>query len=158
MLVRLLKLPLAAFRSGQIFGMPVTRNPIAWTPFFLTLPLAMLALILFYIFVYPLLILWTCIALYIFSRKSATFSENGVTFTKAYGRKTIPWTKIREVVHHREPASLCYCLICDSAERSSAFIVSSTPDEEAFERAITERGIPFRIDDWRDRGRAGLQE
>src|SRR5687768_312738 len=114
MLVRLLKLPKSAFRYRHVYGIPVTRNPVAWIPFFLALPFVLVGLVLFYLLVYPVLLVWMLIGLHGFSRKTATFSETGITFTKAYGRRTVRWSEIREVVRHREPTAICYRLVCES--------------------------------------------
>ncbi|MGE5192198.1 MAG: hypothetical protein ACM3U2_06805 [Deltaproteobacteria bacterium] len=150
MFAQLLKLPWSAFRHGRIHGIPVTRNPVAWIPYFLALPLVFLGWLLFFAIIYPVLMVLMVVGLWKFSRNTATFSESGVTFTKAYGRQTIPWTEIREVVRHRGPIGVCYHLMRESGgESPRELILSSTPDDEAFERTLSERGVHFSRRDWR---------
>src|SRR3954463_4240751 len=153
MLIRLLKLPISAFTTGRIYGIPITRNPIAWIPFFLVLPFAAVALITINIVgiaLSPIMLAWCWVAFYLWKRKAGLFSDQGITFTKAYRRRTIPWTAIREVVRKREPKVMFYRIDCTSANgEEQQYIMSSTPDDEAFERAVIERGIAFRIEDWR---------
>jgi hypothetical protein len=152
MIVQLLKLPWSAFRDGRLHGIPVTRNPVAWIPYFLALPLVFVGWLLFYALIYPVLLVWMVVGFWMFHRKTATFSECGVRFTRAYGRQTIPWTEIREVVRHREPTGFFYRLMCKTGgESPREFIFSSTPDDDVFERTLTERGVPFSCRDWRQR-------
>jgi hypothetical protein len=152
MFVQLLKLSWLAFRYGRIHGIPVTRNPVAWIPFFLALPLAFLGWLLFNALVYPVLLVWMVVGSWMFSGKTARFSESGVTFTKAYGGQTIPWTEIRGVVRHSEPTGYFYRLVCNSDNESPReFILSSTPDDDGFERTLTKRGVHFSCHDWRHR-------
>jgi hypothetical protein len=152
MFVQLLKLSWSAFRYGRIHGIPVTRNPVAWIPYFLALPLVFLVWVLFYALVYPVLLVWMVVGFWMSSEKKATFSESGVTFAKAYGRQTIPWIEIRNVVRHHDPTGVCYHLMCESGgESPREFIVASTPDDVAFERTLTERGVHFSCRDWRHR-------
>src|SRR3954466_10624006 len=98
MLLRLLHMPWSAFRHGHICGIPITRNPIAWIPFFLFLPVAILLFAFINIVVGPLLGILSLIGLWLFMRKKACFSDEGVTFRKAYGRKTIRWEEIESIV------------------------------------------------------------
>jgi hypothetical protein len=157
MFAQLLKLTWSAFRYGRIHGIPVTRNPVAWIPFFLALPLAFLGWLLFNTLVYPVLLVCMVVGFWMFSRKTATFSESGVTFTKAYGRQTIPWTEIRGVVRHSEPTGYFYRLICNSdSESPREFILSSTRDDDAFERTLTERGVDLSCRHWRHRSESAV--
>lgn len=154
MLLELLKLPWSAFRHGEIHGYPVTRNPIAWIPFFLALPAVFVAWLLFivgYILFLPLILTWGYLALRSFQRKAGVFSQEGIHFPNAYGRLTIAWSEIREVVREREAKAIFYRIICGiAAEPVREYIISSTPDDEGFERTLRERQIPFRVHDWLD--------
>ncbi len=155
MLLRLLKLPCSAFTRGEIYGYRVTRNPIAWIPFFLSLPVIFVVWLLFvigYALLLPLIIAWGYFCLRSFQRKAGVFSDEGIHFPKAYGKLTIGWSEIREVVREREPKAMFYRIICGIAPADAReYMMSSTPDDDAFERTLHERQIPFRVHDWLDR-------
>src|SRR5271154_4599453 len=95
MLLKLLKIIWSAFRYGQVDGHTVTRNPIAWIPFFLGLPVIFVFGLLFivgYIMLIPLIIIWGYMQSRSFERKSGVFSEQGIHFPKAYGQLIIAWS------------------------------------------------------------------
>ena len=154
MLLKLLKLPWSVFRHGEIHGYRVTRNPIAWIPFFLALPVVLVVWLLFivgYILLLPLILVWGYLCLRSFQRKAGVFSADGIYFPKAYGRLTIAWLDIREVVREREPKAIFYRIICGIAPADAReYIMSSTSDDDGFERTLHERQIPFRVHDWLD--------
>lgn len=152
MLLRLLKIPWLVFTRGEAYDVPLTRNPIAWIPFFLALPVLLAAWLLVSILGYVLLLPLSIVGGYFhhcsFQRKAGVFSDAGIHFPKAYGGLTIGWSEIREVVREREPKAIFYRIICGIApEVAREYIMSTTPDDEAFERTLQERGIPFRIHD-----------
>src|SRR3954471_3856058 len=98
MLFRLLKLPISAFTTGHIYGIPVTRNPIAWIPFLVLLPVCILALAIFNIVcvaLSPVFVGYCWVAAWLWRRKGGAFSEEGIAFKKAYDRRAISWSSIR---------------------------------------------------------------
>ena len=150
MLIRLLKLPISAFTTGRIYGMPVTRNPIAWIPFLVLLPVCILALAILNIVcivLSPIFLGYCSVAAWLWRRKGGAFSEQGIAFKKAYNRRTISWSSIREVVCQRDPKATFYRVICIEPE-GTEYLMASTQDNEAFERAVIEHGIPLTIRDW----------
>jgi hypothetical protein len=150
MLLRLLKLPISAFTTGRIYGVPITRNPIAWIPFFVLLPVCILALAILNIVcivLSPIFLAYCSVAAWLWHRKDGAFSEQGLAFKKAYDRRTISWSSIREVVCQRDPKATFYRVICIEPE-GREYLMASTQDNEAFERAVIEHGIPLTIRDW----------
>ena len=154
MLLRLLKLPSSAFREGEIYGFRVTRNPIAWIPFFLALSIGLLVWLLFivgYVLLSPIILVWHYLHRRSFARKAGLFSDLGIHFPRAYGRLTIAWPDIREVVREHQPKVIYYRIVCGGdVKEFREYIMSSTPDDEAFERTLHERHIPFIVHDYRD--------
>jgi hypothetical protein len=105
-----------------------------------------------YILFLPVVIIWTHFWWRSFSRKSGVYSEVGIHFPNAYGRRTIAWSDIREIVREREPKVAFYRIVCGvTVEPVREYIMSSTPDDEAFERTVRERRIQFRYHDWLNR-------
>jgi hypothetical protein len=150
MLFRLLKLPISAFTTGHIYGIPVTRNPIAWIPFLVLLPVCILALAIFNIVcvaLSPVFVGYCWVAAWLWRRKGGAFSEEGIAFKKAYDRRAISWSSIREVVCQRDRKATFYRVICIEPE-GTEYLMASTQDNEAFERAVIEHGIPLTIRDW----------
>jgi hypothetical protein len=148
MLIRILKLPLMAFTKGHIYGYPITRNPIAWIPFFLITPVVLAIYCVLCVtgfLISPLFLLIGMLSLHLWKRKAGIFSDQGVSLGKTYKTRMLPWSDIREVIYHRQPTSAWYEIVCCS-ER---FLLSWTQDDEAFERLLQERGISLRISDWR---------
>jgi hypothetical protein len=152
--IRLAKSAISVFKTGRIHGQPVTRNPIAWIPFFLAAAAALVVAVMFYLIVIallPVIVLCACLAWRSFSRKAGLVSENGIYFPRAYGRCTVPWSQIREVIREREPTATFYRIVCSPEHGpSGGYLLSFTSDDSDFESTIRERGIPFRIHDWRD--------
>ena len=152
MLLNLLKIPWVAFKDGKVCGQPITRNPILWIPYFIALPVVFVFWLVFvvcYILVLPVVIVWGHFWWRSFARKAGVYSEAGIHFPKAYGRCTIAWSDIREIVREHEPKVAFYRIICGVADDTvREYIMSSTPDDEAFERTLQERHIPFRFHVW----------
>jgi hypothetical protein len=146
--LRLLKLTWTALRHGRVFDEPVTRNPIAWIPFFLALPFVLLLWLLIaigYVVVSPVLFFWGYLASRSLARKAGVFSEQGIHFPKGRGRITIAWSEILEVVYERPPKVGFYRIVCGfGAQPTQEYILTCTPDNEAFERTLRELNIPFR--------------
>ena len=155
MLLNLLKIPWYAFRDGKVCGQPITRNPILWIPYFIWLPVVFVFWLVFvvcYILALPFVIVVYHFWWKSFTRKSAVYSDAGIHFPRAYGRITIAWSDIQEVVQEREPKAMFYRVVMTyTAEQPREYIISSMPDDEAFERTLNERRIPFRYHDWLDR-------
>src|SRR5215510_95398 len=108
-MLKLLKFPWMAIRHGEIYGYPITRNPIAWIPFCLALVVGLVVWVLVcivFILLSPLTLTLAWLSHRSFVRKTGVFSDAGIRFPKAYGRITIAWSDIREVVREREPKSI----------------------------------------------------
>src|SRR3954468_6768245 len=96
MVIRLVKLPFMAFTKGHIYGYPITRNPIAWIPFFVVTPVVLvlyLGVCVIGFLLSPIFIIWGSAALYLRKRKVGAFSDKGITFQKAYAGRTIAWSE-----------------------------------------------------------------
>jgi len=146
--------PWSAFRHGHIYGVPITRNPIAWIPYLLALPFMLLVwflIVLGYVLLLPVALAWMYLSVRSFRRKSGIVSGEGIRFPKAYGRLAIAWPDIRKVIREYEPKVAYYRIICGVAPGGiREYIMSSTPDDNAFERTLNERQIPFTVHSWLD--------
>lgn len=151
MLLRILKLPWLAFRRGEIDGHRVTRNPIAWIPFFLGMPIVLLAWMLFivvYIALLPIVLTWMYLWHRSFQKKAGVFSETGIHFPSAYRKVTIAWSEIREVIRELQPKVRFYSVVCGKASGGTReYVMCSTQDDKMFEQTLCERGIPFKTRD-----------
>jgi hypothetical protein len=144
MFAELFKLPVSAIRHGHINGIQVPRNPIYWVPFFVAIPFVCAVYLVFMLVIYPPLMLWMWIAVTRFCRKTAVFDDNGIRFTKAYGRAFIGWTEVREVCSRRDPTAHYYRLTTVPANtRVRDFIICATQDDFRFETEIQRRCIAF---------------
>ena len=88
MLRKLLQITWSGIRRGHIYGIPVSRRPVDWIPFFAVLPLAAIVwflLIVVYMLALPLVFIGSTFSLYRFRRKAGVFSDAGIYFPRAYG-------------------------------------------------------------------------
>lgn len=121
-----------------------------WILLVLMVPALALLALLFFVLVYPVLMIWMTVGLLLFARQAATFSDTGITFKKAHRRRTIFWPEIREVIrqHGRGLPNRSYVLVCEPASGPRReFTVAWTQDDAAFERAIIARGLPLTVRD-----------
>jgi hypothetical protein len=136
------------FLAGRTGGSLPPWNPLAWIPVLIAIPFMLSFLAAFYaglIFLLPAVLLWDWLSWRWPARKAGVFSERGVHFTKAYGERTIPWSEVEEVVRVRGRKSVYYRIICSpGGERRREYTLSSTPDDESFERLVRELGVRFR--------------
>ena len=151
MLVRLLKLPWRALRDGRIAGQAVTRNPLAWIPFALLLPVVLLlgaVLFMLYLLFLPIMALWGLIAGSALARRVGILSEQGILFPRAYRRRTIAWSEIRGVIRYHEPKIVFYRLrfeVRAGRIRERILLLKIRQDADLFERELLERGIPLTV-------------
>jgi hypothetical protein len=139
---------------GEIYGVRVSRNPIAWISFFLLLAVVFvicIVVMVVWIMSLPLVLTLAYFGIRSFEKKAGVFSDTGIYFPKAYDNIKIAWNEIREVVRIREPKALFYRVVCHGApENTKGYVMSSTQDDDAFERTLVEKGIPFENRDWID--------
>ena len=147
---QLIGFPIAGLRSGKINGVTVSRNPLAWIPYLLILPVVFIIYPLIMLIVYPIIIVSSNISARAFARKRVSFSDAGVAFAHAYRRVTFPWNCIREVVRHREPAAIFFRILTDMETAPSDGFVAVTDEDDEFQRLLTTRNIPLRHDDFRN--------
>jgi hypothetical protein len=149
-------MPWSAFRHGHIHGVPITRNPIAWIPFFAGLPVVLAVWFLLcalWVLAMPFVIIGNYFSCRSFRRKAGVFSDAGIHFPTAYNRRTIAWLDIREVVREIDYKLAHYRIVCvDDPADGEGYILSWTQDDDAFERSVAEHNIPFTIKDWRHHG------
>lgn len=154
MVAKMFQLPWLAFRDGHIYGVPVTRDPIAWIPYFVMLPFLLVVWIglqALFILAMPFFIIGHYFSSRSFCRKAAVFSDAGIYFPTAYRRRTIPWSDVREVVFEIDYKIAFYRIDCvGSPKNAEGHIMAWTQDDLAFQRALAQRNIPFRIHDWRN--------
>lgn len=140
-----IKLPYEAFTTGKIHGFKVTRNPILWIPYFVFLPIILLAYMLFMLCVYPFVMVFMAYSMWRFGRKTIRFDEQGIVFKKAYGRRAIPWSEMEKVVYRREPTLYAYEV--SVIGQPEPYIVAEFEKDKEFEAAIEQAGVPFERDD-----------
>lgn len=147
---QLISFPSAGLRSGKINGITVSRNPLAWIPYLLILPVVFIIYPLIMLIAYPIIIASSVISARAFARKRVTFSDAGVAFPHAYRRATIPWSRIREVVRHREPTAIFFRILADMGTAPADGFIAVTDEDDEFQRLLTTRNIPLRHDDFRN--------
>jgi hypothetical protein len=87
----------------------------------------------------------------VLARKTARFSDDGLTFLKSYGRRTIRWEEMENVERRREPMAHFYRITCRGGGKPKDYVVCSTQDDSAFERCVIERQIPFEATEFLNR-------
>lgn len=146
----LIKMGWAGMTRGEIYGVRVNRNPIAWVPFWLLLvvgSIVSLLVIIAWVAFMPIVVVMLYFSFRAFERKAGVFSDDGVYFPKAYGKAMIPWSEIREVFRVTEPKAIYYSIVCGSPENQREFVMCSTQDDPQFERTLEEKSIPFTVQD-----------
>lgn len=73
------------------------------------------------------------------------------TFQPPTTGRTTPWSDIREVVFEIDYKIAFYRIVSVGAPDGDGYIMAWTQDDEAFELTLTQRNIPFRVHDWRNR-------
>jgi hypothetical protein len=140
-------------RTGQVYGVPVSRNPAAWIPFFIIGLIGAVLLPLIY-----LLFMAVILAIVGFKvtsemlgfgmgRYQFTYSDAGVRFRRGYRRLLIPWDQVREVVDDCESTEdFCYRIISDlpGAPAEGFLALPKGRDYDEFEKALAARNIPVR--------------
>jgi hypothetical protein len=154
MLRKLFEITWSGIRHGHVYGVRVSRRPVDWIPFVAMLPVAVVGwflIIVLYTLAMPFAMIWMTFSLRALRRKAGVFSDTGIYFPRAYGRRTVPWSEIREVVLERDPKLICYRIFCDGkVAEPCEYVMPFTQDDDAFEHTLAQRNIPFREHDWRD--------
>ena len=139
-----------AMRSER--GRVIFRNPVSWILLVVLLPVGFVLCLLYslgFILLLPFLFAWD-----FFRRRSlqccvGNISDDGIHFPNEYGRPTITWSAVSEVVRVREPKAIYYLIVCAVApneRRERTLFLVDEPDD--FEGMLLERGIPFRAKIW----------
>ena len=92
------RLPYEGMTKGKIHGVKVSRNPLAWFPFLIISPLIMTASTVFMLLIYPFIMVWMVVALWLFSRKTILVDAQGLQFEKAYRRRTLSWGEMEKII------------------------------------------------------------
>jgi hypothetical protein len=150
--LQLFRFPIQGLRTGQIYGVPVSQNFFAWLPFLVLLAfLPLLIMLLIAAFVVCFVIFFAKELLTdplgtIFGRGQCRWSARGIRFHRGWGRVTIPWSDIREVIFHRDDRAptVWFRIISDVQDTPADGFIALPPQFKNLEEELTARCIPWR--------------